>query len=72
MVRFFTPGVEAALVCSFNTIINSHIKIPIPNTIKLSRFPINEIVEVDTAKRTINEAGLQGSTIAPKKNTNLF
>ena len=42
--------------------------IPIPKNKKLNKFVMNAIVEVDIAKRTIKEAGLQGKTIAPKKN----
>ena len=43
---------------------------PIPNTIKLIKFPKNDIIDVLIANNTTNEAGLQGSTIAPKKNPN--
>ena len=41
--------------------------IPIPKTMKFIKFVRNDAVDVETAKRTANDAGLQGSTIAPKK-----
>ena len=41
---------------------------PMPNKIKLNKLRIKLVVEVDIANKIINAAGLQGSTIAPKKN----
>jgi len=42
--------------------------IPIPKKIKLKRLAVKDIVDVLTANKTIRDAGLQGKTIAPKKN----
>jgi len=42
--------------------------IPIPNIIKLRKFSKKLAVDVLKANKTISEAGLQGKTIAPKKN----
>ena len=42
--------------------------IPIPKNTKLKRFETKLIVEVLIANKTIKDAGLQGKTIAPKKN----
>ena len=41
--------------------------IPIPKNMKLNRFVTKPIVDVLIANKTINDAGLQGKTIAPKK-----
>ena len=43
---------------------------PIPKNMKLNKFAIKPIVEVLIANKTINEAGLHGRTMAPKKNPN--
>ncbi len=48
--------------------INSGAAIPIPKMIKLNRLAIKLMVDVLIAKSITKEAGLQGSTIAPKKN----
>ena len=47
--------------------IKSGADIPIPKTMKFIRLVRKLVVEVDTAKSTAREAGLQGRTIAPKK-----
>ncbi len=41
--------------------------IPIPKKMKLNRFVTKPMVDVLMANKTINDAGLQGKTIAPKK-----
>ena len=41
---------------------------PMPKKRKLPKLVIKLVVDVLIAKRTISDAGLQGSTIAPKKN----
>ena len=45
--------------------------IPIPKNMKLNRFVIKPIVDVLIANKTMRDAGLQGKTIAPKKNPNI-
>lgn len=41
---------------------------PTPKNMKLNKFAVKSIVEVLIANKTIRDAGLQGNTIAPKKN----
>jgi len=41
--------------------------IPMPNTMKFSRFRRKSVVDALIAKSMINDAGLHGRTIAPKK-----
>ena len=42
--------------------------IPTPNKMKFHKFPKKLMTDDVNAKSTINEAGLQGRTIAPKNN----
>mgnify|MGYP004349842463 CR=1 len=60
------------LFCAENIENNKRgVLIPIPNNMKLIKLLMKLIVEVLRAKRTVNEAGLQGRTISPKKNPNM-
>jgi hypothetical protein len=54
-----------------NANMNNGIPIPIPNTTKLRKFVKKLTVEVLTANKMTSDAGLHGSTIAPKKNPNI-
>ena len=45
--------------------------IPIPKRMKLKRLAMKLTVDVLIANNIINEAGLQGRTIIPKKNPNI-
>ena len=62
------PITSSLLAAEMMEKISKGAAMPIPNNTKLSRLRINEAVEVDMANKIMSEAGLQGNTIAPKKN----
>jgi len=53
-------------VAEMNASSNNGKPIPNPKKRKLRKLVKNVVVEVLNANKTINDAGLQGSTIAPK------
>ena len=56
------------LPAEINENISNGKAMPTPNKIKLKKLATKLTVDVDIANKTIKEAGLQGNTIAPKKN----
>lgn len=61
-----------SLLFVLDMIVNSSsgIAIPIPNSVKFKLFSAKSAVDELSANNTVKDAGLQGSTMAPKKKPN--